>query len=59
MDELTGADLALPERHLERVEDKVGAQVVSELPSDDPAGEHIEDELRTRTLPRSARRSRP
>jgi len=40
MDELvTDLALAVEDRHLQRIEGQVGAQVVSDLPSDDLAGD--------------------
>jgi hypothetical protein len=45
MDELvTDLALAVEDRHLQRIEGQVGAQVVSDLPSDDLAGEQVRDE---------------
>ena len=44
-DVVAGA-LAGPDPHLQGVEGEVGAQRLGQLPADDPAGEHVEDERR-------------
>jgi len=45
MDQLDiGARAALAERHLERVEDEVGAHVAGELPADDRPAVGVEHE---------------
>lgn len=40
----TGARPAVPDRHLERVDDQLGAQVLGDRPSDDLSGEHVQDD---------------
>jgi hypothetical protein len=40
----SGCGSALPERHLQGVDDQLRAQVVGDRPADDPAGEHVEDD---------------
>jgi hypothetical protein len=45
MDQLdVGSAAALTKRHLERVEDEIGAHVRSELPADDLAAEGVDHE---------------
>lgn len=36
--------LTSPERHSQRVENKISTQVAGELPADNLAGEHVDDE---------------
>ena len=36
--------LALPDRHVHRVDDELGLEVVSHRPSDDPAAEGVQDD---------------
>jgi hypothetical protein len=38
--------VAGPLRHLQRVDDELGAQMVRDRPADDPAGEHVEHHRR-------------
>ena len=44
MDQVPVAEIATPQRHLERIEDEVGAEVVGELPADDHPRVNVEDE---------------
>jgi hypothetical protein len=44
MTQLGVRDVATPDRHLERVEHEIGAEMIRDLPADDHAGEHVEDE---------------
>jgi hypothetical protein len=40
----SGRGPALPERHLQGVNDQLRAQVVGDRPANDPAGEHVQDD---------------
>jgi hypothetical protein len=44
MNEVAVGEIAPPQRHLERVEHQVGAEMVGELPAHDHARVHVEDE---------------
>lgn len=45
MHEPVEAVMALPDGNLEGVEGQVGAEVVGDLPADDPAVEGVDDEV--------------
>ena len=43
VDDRARAGAALPARHLQGVDDELGADVVGDRPADDPSGEHVDD----------------